>query len=223
MRDIQLSDPIPELGNRTWEELEVVTHDDGHLLFKDQIRRRATKGGVTAVDVRVQLVRVEEVARARTECRLWFKELGLDPDRDKDIFDSLEQVCILSRAIRDPKAPYAQLYTRDELAKQFDEASLLDVLGRIETLRQMLDVRESQLSPEEVWMKVQAVAERGHLGPLTDIAGFEQPSLIVFMARQAMQSPTALSWLRSHGTSTPVPCPETNSAQSFMDLSSGQT
>jgi hypothetical protein len=198
----ELSQPIAELGGRTWEELEIVEHQDGHLLFRDAIRRRSKGGAVEMVPVRVKILRTEQIAQARSRCRRWFAELGLDEDRDKDLFAELEQVCVLAVAIRDPEHPYAQRYEPEDLARQFDEASLQDVLGRIQALRQVVDVRASQLTEDEVWRKVHAVARAGHLLPLTDIAGPEQPSCIVFMAEQAMNSPRGQSWLQSAATLT---------------------
>lgn len=195
-------EPIPELGGRTWEELEIVDHGDGHLLFKDAIRRKTKDGSVQMEPIRVSILRVPEIARARADCRRWFAELRLDEDRDKDIFDELEQVCMLAMAVRTAEPPYAQLATAEELARDYDEVSLQDVIGRIQVLRQQLDVRESHLTEDELWQKVFAVAQRGHLFPLTDIAGPEQPSCIVFMAEQAMNSPRGQSWLQSVGSST---------------------
>lgn len=199
-----LSKPIPELGNRTWEELEVLDHEDGHLMFKDHLRTRSKAGKVELVEVRVQILRVDKIARARADCRRWCAELGLDEERDKDLFDELEQVCMLALAIRDPQPPYAQRYEPAELARDFDEASLQDLIGRIQALRGAIDVRESQLTETELWQKIAAVARVGHLLPLTDIAGHEQPSCIVFMASQAMNSPRGQSWLQSVATLTPA-------------------
>jgi hypothetical protein len=199
----ELSKPIAELGGRTWEELEIVEHSDGHLLFSDAIRRRSKGGSVEMVPVRVKILRVEQIAQARSRCRRWFADLGLDEDRDKDLFDELEQVCVLAIAIRDPEPPYAQRYQPEDLARDFDEASLQDVLGRIQALRQVVDVRASKLTEDEVWRKIHAVARAGHLLPLTDIAGPEQPSCIVFMAEQAMNSPRGQSWLQSAATLMP--------------------
>lgn len=216
-----LSEPIKELGGRTWEELELVTHDDGHLLFKDFIRRRTEGGGLEAVPVRVKILRTHHIAQARADARVWFRQQQLDEDRDSDLFAELEQVCALAIAVRTPEPPYAQMCTAEELARDFDEASLQDLLGRVQQLRQLVDPRESQLTEEELWRKVFAVARAGHLGPLTDIAGFEQPSCVVFMAEQAMNSPRGQSWLGSAGTSTLEPSASTSSEPSSEAATSG--
>jgi len=204
-------EPIKELGNRTWEELEVVTHNDGHLLFRDQIRRRSPSGSLESVDVRVRIPRKLQLIESRVTCRAWAKQLGLDEDRDKDQFDELEQLCILEHSIRCDSKPYAQFCTKEELATQYDEASLLDLLGRIQALRTIIDPRQQEMTADEVWRITHKVAMRGHLGPLTDIAGHEQPSCIVFMANQALRSPMGVAWLQSHGISTPERSPTASS------------
>lgn len=199
-------DPIPELGNRTWAELEVVDGESGHVLFKDQIRQR-TGSGWKAIDIRVRVTRPEDSIRARAAARGWANELKLDPDRDQDMLAEIEQICLLSLAIRTAKAPHAQLASHDELARDFDEGSLQDVLGRINVYKRLLDPRDSALTEEEIFKRIVAVAKRGHLGPLTDIAGHEQPSFVVRMAELACGSQKVQSWLQSLETSTPEPSP----------------
>jgi hypothetical protein len=199
-------DPIPELGGRTWAELEVIDGESGHVLFRDQIRQR-TKEGWKAIDIRVRVTRPEDSLRARSDARVWFAALKLDPDRDQDMLAEIEQICLLSLAIRTAKPPHAQLATHEELARDFDEGSLQDVLGRINVYKHLLDPREPELDADTVFRKVVAVAEVGHLGPLTDIAGHEQPSFLLRMARLACDSPTVQSWLQSRESSMPGPSP----------------
>lgn len=205
---------IAELGNRTWEELELLEHEDGSLLFKDYLRRRGTDGKIVAVPVRVKIVRGLPLAKARQETREWCEQIKIDAEKDRDVFDNLEQVAILSHAIREPKDPFPQFATKEELIQKYDEASLLDIKERIEVYRQLLDPRESTMSGEQLWSKIFRVKEAGHLLPLTDIAGHELTSCIVFMACQALQSPTGAAYVRSLGNSTPEPSHEKSSTQS---------
>jgi hypothetical protein len=207
-------DRIPELGNRTWEELEVVNHKDGHLLFKDFLRKKMPSGKFGLIEVRVRIERMLGIARARVENRAFCTALGLSEDRDRDVFAEFEQVHVLAHAIRAKEAPYPQYATAQELVEQYDEASLQDILGRIEELRVRLDPRVNLETPDDVWTMVQRVAKAGHLAPLTDIAGHEQPSFVVFMASQAMNSPMGVAWLRSLGSSTPDCSPDQNSTES---------
>lgn len=198
---MQESKPIPELGNRTWEELEIVEHGDGTLLFSDKIRKRNPKGSIDEIPVRVCVVRALKLVEARVETREWAKQLKLDPVADRDMFDQLEQLTIIARAIRTNTAPYGQFATKEELATEYDEASIWDIKGRIEALRQIMDPRDTELNEEQIWSKAVAVVRAGHLLPLTDIAGREQLSFIVFMVSQALRSPMGVAWLQSHGIS----------------------
>lgn len=202
--------PIPELGGRTWEELEVLEAEDGHQLFQDQIRQRK-RSGWEAIEVRVRVPRPGEKFEARAEARKLFTEHKLDPDRDSDVLAELEQVCMLARAIRTAKAPHSQFATYDELLREFDEVSLQDVLGRIKVYEALLDPRESKLTDEQIFEKVVAISRLGNLGPLVDIVGHEQPSCVVRMADLALSSPRVQSWLQSLESSIRAPSPQESS------------
>src|SRR5512140_2416935 len=197
------STPIEELGNRTWSDLEVVEHGDGTLLFKDFLRKRGASGKVELIPVRVKIIRGLEIAEARAQCVAWCVRIKIDREKDRDQFDALEQACILALSIRSSQAPYAQLYEAEDLLRSHDETCLQDILGRIEALRQIIDVREADVTPDLIWSKILRVSEAGHLLPLTDIAGPAQLSCIHFMACQALKSPMGRAWLQSHGISTP--------------------
>lgn len=197
---------IPELGNRTWAELETVEDETGALLFKDELKKR-TPDGWTQIPIRVRIPRPKHLLKARAEARGKFAELKLDPERDRDVFDELEQLCILALAIRTAEKPHAQFADVEELSQNYDDAALQDVLGRIAVYRQLVDPRDSKLTEDQMFEKIHAVAKRGHLGPLTDIAGPEQPSFIIFMAEQAMSSPKAAAWRQSLESSTPERSP----------------
>lgn len=212
MRDDQQR--IPELGNRTWDELEVIEHPDGGLLFKDEIRRKLPKGW-ERVPVRVRVPRPAHNVEARANARrLFAQNKDLDPERDKDMFDELEQFCLLSIAIRDPES-LGQHADPEELAAQYDEESLKDVLERMQVYKRLLDPRdEIGDDTDKFWLTLLKVDRVGHLGPLTDIAGREQPSFVLRTVREALKSPTAPSFVRSRGTSTPAPSASTSSEPS---------
>jgi hypothetical protein len=196
-------DRIQELGGRTWAELEIIPGEDGHMLVRDQIRERDPASGAwRAIPVRVRIPRAMDLIRARADARAWFATFkDLDADRDAETFEEMEQLCLLALAIRTAQPPHAQLVECDELATRYEEASLRDLLGRLRTYRDMLDPRVSVKDENDFWHLIASVARVGHLGPLTDIAGHEQPSCVIFMARQALQSPTGQSWLQSQESS----------------------
>lgn len=208
--------PIPELGNRTWAELEAVRDDGGHLFIPDTLRQRDPKtGDFRSVPVLVRVPRAKDIILARSDARVWMSKFkGLDPDRDTDVFDEMEQLCLLARAIRDPNTK-AQLEAAEELSDKFDDKSLEALLGRLQVYRDLTDPRESDLTEEQLWTKIVQVVRVGHLGPLTDIAGHEQPSFVTFMAHQALQSPQGRAYVQSLGSSMPgLSGPKTSGASS---------
>jgi hypothetical protein len=198
-----MTDPgVPAFGGASWAELELVRHASGRLLFADKIRRRNEKGEVEERKVRVWVPVPDDEVEARTQARLWFaSKKALDPDRDKGLFEEMEQVCLLARAIRTFDAPHGQLLNYTELAA-WDEGGLKDIQERINAYKALIDPREPITTEEQFWQKLGEVAKRGNLLPLLDIVGYEQPSFIVRMAREACLSPTAPPWLRSAVTST---------------------
>jgi hypothetical protein len=207
-------EPIPELGDRSWNELEVKKHESGRLLFKDQLRRKNERGELEAEEVRVWVPVPEDNIEARAQTRLWFRQReALDPERDKDLFDEMEQMCLLARAVRTAKPPHGQHADHEELAR-YDEGCLQDILGRIQALKQLIEPRESVVDEHMFWLKVVAIRRRGDLLPLTDIAGHEQPSFIVRMAREACHSPRAKPYVQSSEISTPEPSPSESSSAS---------
>jgi hypothetical protein len=198
-----MPDPIAELGGKTWDELEVREHESGRLMFPDKLRKRSPKGALVETPVQVCIPQPADHFRSRVEARAWFGRLeGLDPDRDKDLFDELEQICLLARSIRTFEAPYAQLLTGEELAA-YDEATLHDIQERINVYKTLQDPRDSVQTEADFWRLVVAVARSASLLPLVDIAAGEQAGSIVRMAKELCRSPRARPWLQSFGISIP--------------------
>lgn len=214
-------EPIPELGNRTWQELEPLKDDQGHLLFRDQLRRRNKDGTFEAIPVRVRVPRPHHHGEARAQARAWGIRLKLDQDHDADMFAELEQLCLLSRAVRTDAPPHAQFADAEELAERFDEGSLQDVLGRLPVYKRLLDPREQRIDDDKLFDVVVKVARQGHLGPLTDIAGHEQPSFLLRMAELACRSPTVQSWQLSQENLMPGPSRSPTSPPSSPEAPAG--
>lgn len=192
-----MSGGVAAFGGASWAELELIRHDSGRLLFPDKLRRRGVKGEVEETKVVVWVPVPNDEVEAKTEARRWFKsKADLDPDRDKGLFEEMEQVCLLARAIRTAAPPHGQLMRYDELAV-YDEGGLKDIQERINAYKALIDPREPITTEDAFWRMLSEVARKGDILPLLDIVGHEQPSCIVRMAREALRSPTAPSWLRS--------------------------
>lgn len=205
--------PIEALGGRTWDELEVLEHEAGQLMFPAVVRRRKPNGEVREDKVRVRAPSPEDHFLARVDARKWIKKLELDAVADKDVFDQLEQLCLLSRAIRAFDAPHSQFATPDEFAK-YDETCLHDIQEQINAFKGELDPRAPVQTEEELWRTIIAVAREANLGPLVDIAGRDQGPCVVRMALEACRSPTGQSWLQSFGISIPALSAPTSSPPS---------
>jgi hypothetical protein len=198
------SEPIAELGGRTWGELELKRHPNGRLMFPDALRRRTETGAIEDTKIRVCVPGPEEEIEARVKCRAIFVQRKLDPKEDKDLFAEVEQVCLLSLVIRTPDEPHPQAFAPEELLR-YDEASLKDVLERINAYRAALEVRDTVIDEDKFWAVVREVGRTSSVLPLTGIAGHVQPSFVVRMAREALHSPKAKSSAPSSETSTPAP------------------
>lgn len=193
------------MSSKTWDEMEVTTHESGRLMFRTSLRRRNSTGEVETTPVRVCIPDPKDHIRARTMARIWFAEQGkLDADRDADIFEEMESICVLALCIRTDKEPHSQFAVPEELAS-WPEAALKEIKERIHSIEQLVDPREEIVSEEKFWTVVLEVATKANLLPLADIVGHEQLSCIVRMAREACLSPTAPSFARLPESSTPEP------------------
>lgn len=205
-----MSEPIEELGGRTWDELEPIEHESGAPMLTDKIRKRGRSGWVEQ-SVRVMVPRPAQMFAARAEARAWAAEAKLDMDRDVDLLGEMEQLCILAKAVRTAEPPHPQFASARELATDYDEASLQELIARVSHYKTLLDPRPSDFTEERVFELVAKIARVGHFGPLVDIAGPAQPSFLLRMAELAYHSETVQRWQRSHETLIPAPSPSPNS------------
>ena len=199
-----MSEPIAELGGKTWEELEVLEHAAGQLMFPAKLRRRNKSGKVVETPVRVRIPSPNDHFAARAETRAWMAkpDLKLDPVANQDVFDQIEQLCLLAKAIRTDEKPHPQFVEAEELAG-YDEGCLKDIQEQVNAWKDRLDPRPSVTTEEEVWRKIVAVAKAANVDPLVDTAGRDQEPLVVRMALEACRSPTGQRWLQSFGISIP--------------------
>ena len=206
-------DAFAPLRGKTWEELDVIETGGpggGRVLFRDTIRkRRATAEGWTDVPVMLQVPRKDERRAARLEARRLAADLHVDPDKDPALFEDLDNICILARAIRDPKPNPSGVHDQHcdplDLERTYDPPSLEAIWERLEAYSALLDPRVTLDTPEKVWGAIAAINHSGSLLPLAAIAGREQPSFLLFMAARAIESPTAQRYFASLASSTPAP------------------
>jgi hypothetical protein len=132
---------------------------------------------------------------------------------DKDLFDQLEQIVLLSKAIRTADTFAAHSPSTTSYAER-DDGSLQDIQEQLAAFKAAQDPREPVSTEEDVWRTIAAVAKESSIDPLAERAGREQPSIVVRMALEACRSPTGQRWLQSFGISIPASSPSTSTSGS---------
>jgi hypothetical protein len=174
------------LEGKTVEDLALIEHG-GRMLFPDKIRRVKADGKFEDVKVLVRVPRTVELMDARRDARKFCKDRNIDPKEDADLFEQLDQMAVLARALRDPNSPQDQFQPLEfllsnEPGKGFDTESLVDVWRRLEIYRKMIDPAVTKVSEDDVVRAAFAVARVQNLSPLVGIAGQELDSSIITMA-----------------------------------------
>lgn len=183
---------LQQLLSKKWSELEVLECED-YLLFPESIYRRNTKGGFTEEKVMVRVPREPDIRRARVQARRWALEDGLDLDRDADLVDQLETLCVMSDCIRnfkpstDPRTglEFREAWEPDPkaLEKRYDKQSLNQLWSKIDALGQVIDPRPNTLGKEETLGCIAAIAKSRTIAPLHAYGSGAQQTCIVFMAQ----------------------------------------
>jgi hypothetical protein len=175
---------LEQLLERDWAGLEVL-EKDGRLLFPDKIYRRQGDGTFRGHDVLLQVPREPDLRWARIQARRIANESDppLDPDRDRDLIDNLEALCLVSRCMRDPQVPTREFDPDPaHLEAAWDKAALTQIYEKLDRLAQVVDPRPTDLGEEEMLALVAAVAKARNILPLAVYGPAAQNSCIVTMA-----------------------------------------
>ena len=173
---------IAQLMTTDWSDLETVEYAN-HLLFPDVLRRRGPGGKWIEEKVMLRVPRDKDLRECRIEARGWAAEVGIDEKRDRDLFVNMENMCILTRCIRnidgvhEPMHPDAKM-----LEEHFDKVCLQQMWEKIERLNDVLNPAPNQLSNAEIVTLIVAIAKSRHLGPLVVYGPGAQTSFVVSMA-----------------------------------------
>jgi hypothetical protein len=189
-----------------FDELDVLEHASGRLMFAAKLRRKKPKGSIHEVPVRVRVPNPADSTRARIDATVFFKQNPtLDRKYDADLFAEIEQMALLALSIRaDDGIDFPQLLDREELA-EYDEASLHEIQERINIYKMLIDCREQDVSEEQFYQTVLQMHRGKTIAPLGAMAGPAQLSFIMRMVGLASSSPGALSYQRHSESSTPEP------------------
>jgi len=197
---------MPGIADKGWAELEALEFS-GRLYFPDAIKRRGKTGGIEEIPICIRVPRKDEKRTARLEARTWTQKIDIDTEKDKDLFDDLDTLCILARAIREVTEPHEQHQQAEWLESHYDSGSLAQIWDRLQVYDQMLDPRTETLTEDQFWGTVLAIGRTRSGLPLTEYAPSLQRSFLLSVVDQALLSPTLRSFLQSRDSSTQAPSP----------------
>jgi hypothetical protein len=197
--------PAERLANEGWEGLEVVEFAD-HLLFPDTLERRTTSGAVEQRAVYLRVPREHEFRAARFKARAMAKDDGLDLDRDRDLIANLENICLLSVAIRNNTPPHEPLEPDPmRLERTWDRVCLTRMWERLDEVNVKLNPQNGSITRDEMVALVAKVARERSLDPLVGYGSVARNSFVIFMADLLTASLVRRSLPESSGPSTPAP------------------
>jgi hypothetical protein len=191
-----------ELTLEAFEQLGVEADAEGKLYLPVQLRRRGADGkAVVAAKALLTIPTNRQRFRARADSRALGLRFGLDLDRDKAQFDEIENYALLAFCLRDPETRGQLVPNAETLLDEYTDSALAEVWAQLNQWCELQDPRYGDLTTEQLWRVIAAVAVGGTALPLSAMPGFEQATCIVLMARAALHSPSAPSWLASPSTS----------------------
>lgn len=203
-----------QLFKKSWDELQAIENND-RVLFPDHIKKRKADGTVDRVDVMFQVPREPDHRAAKIKARTIGIKEGFDLDRDKDVFEQLENICLLSICIRNKTHPY-EPWEPDPLAleKKYDSSSLSAAYDAMDCYAGMIDPRPDDLSEMDCWSLVAAMAKAKNTYPLLVCGRDSQSTLVLFMADQLANSQAYKSWLELQEESIQTEFPFNDSKKS---------
>lgn len=188
---------IESLLSQGWKNLEAVEFK-GRLFFPEKIFKRTAKGDLAAEDIYLRVPREHEIRKARAEARRIAKEDGIDPEKDADLFETLDNICLLHLAIRNPKPQHEPLVGfPHELEENYDSASLAQVARKLRALMVAIDPVPPDLTEEQLLAVVAALAKDRTVLPLAVCDPASQHTCILYMAARLQ------SYLDSKSSSEP--------------------
>src|ERR1044071_1253902 len=189
---------------KKWDELEALELE-GRLFWPEVIRTRGKGGKVTEIPVMLRVLRKDERRKARLDAIESAGALKIDREKDPDLFDDLDTLCILARAIRDREPPYVQHMKAEDLGAKYDERSLAELWGKYRVYEDLTDPRDALLTETQFWAAVGALGKVRDIRPLTEYESLSQNAFILRLVDLALTSPTFNSWFTSFESSTPAP------------------
>lgn len=107
----------------------------------------------------------------------------IDPEKDADLFETLDNMCLLWLAIRNPKPPHEPLvgWPKD-LEEAYDSASLAQVARKLRVLMVAVDPVPPDLNEDQLLAIIAALAKDRSVLPLAVCDPGSQHTCILYMA-----------------------------------------
>jgi hypothetical protein len=182
---------LQQLLSKNWSELEVIEHQ-GEMLFPEKLYRRRISGEFEEIPVLVRIPRDPDLRWARVEARRLAIEEKLDINRDADLVEQLETICVMTRCVlnakagKDPRtgADFHEPWELDprQMEKRYDRTCLTQLWTKIDALTHVLDPRAQSMGKEELIAVIAAIAKARNIAPLHVYGPAAQNVCIVSMA-----------------------------------------
>lgn len=209
--------PIQEwLKGKSAEDL-VLLESGGRVFFPDVIHRLKRKASASRgaefepVNVAVCVPRAPEKALARRDALKLAARLGIDREKDADVFDTIDKFALVAHAVRTLEPPHGQFQPLEWLVSTkenegFDERSLWAIWERLKFYEEICDPRITEpMSEEDVIAAAFAIDRVRNLSPLVAIAGSELDNFVISMASLLCRYRLSCFSTPSGETSSPAP------------------
>jgi len=171
-----------QLVGMEWGQLEVLEHA-GYLLFPEKIFKRQKDGEFKEQKVLIRVPREHEIRKARVTSRRIAKEAELDLKLDADLVENIEDMCLLSIAIRNVDPPHEPWEPNSKvLEKQYDTGSLAQIYSKVDAYRQLINPQPDSISQDEMLALISAISKERSIVPLLAYGPESQTGFIVTMA-----------------------------------------
>ena len=188
--------------NKSWDDLKVIEHNEiERLLVPGVISKRKLDGTFETTDIMIRPLRENELRKCRTMARVIAKEDGIDEEKDKQLFENIEEICKLTFAIRETEHPHISVEDNPRhFEKKFDKHTIRDMVSQLDHANDLLNPRLSDLTENELMVIISKVATEENMRPFLLLEPGTAQKLIVFMA--SLLHPYLTEQL-SHGQSEP--------------------
>jgi len=159
--------------------------------------------------------RTHEMRACRGRALQMMAKAGLEPDANRDMLDDAEVICQLQIAIRNTSAPYEPLVgTPEELERTYDRPSLEHAYARLDALRDLIDPRPQDVSADELFAVIAAIAKNRTIAPLAALGSRSRAHCVITMAEMLATSLELSSSPAPSAPSTPEPSANSSSPPS---------